>query len=1197
MLSIPTLFCPNVLGHEPDPNDDTGLNSGGPASNPYTEYDGGEGPGQCSGEGMPNYWVSTATRELAVQDTDFSYKGLGPGISITRTHNMPRNSAISVFGMFGDRWTFPYESLVDHRGQSEQPPYKYVWLKKGSGQRLKYYIDLSKAPPLEASLPVGVYDRLTWYGGYWLLEEKDTRLTYRYDQGAGKSYSPLTSIADPDGNEVLIDYNANETIQAIFDPVGRATTFQYDANKRCTSMTTPDGRTATYQYDSGGHLIRTVDLNGSETVFTYDAQHYMVATTAAGKTTLFDRAGGDKIQKVTDARGNITQYGTRTNGGILVTDPEGRIRFYDSSQQGFTSFNGYLDKDLKPLSLTLTSYSNGRPSEFMDANGKTTKIKYDARGNLTEVTDPSGNKTTYAYDANDNRVTKTNRLNETWHYEYDDRHHLIRVISPMGNETTMTYDNLGQLTGISDANKNSRSFSYDDFGNLESVTDPLGHKTQFAYDPYGLRRTALTEARGYTTQFEYDENDRITKLTHSDGTFRSYAYDCCANASVTDENGNTTTLARDPLLNLTQITDPLGKITMMAYDKNSNLISVTNALGDTTAMTYDAVNRLVTQTDPKGGSIQRGYDPNGNLISLKDQRGKKTDFTYDLNNARLSTADPLGKAVKLTRDALGRVITATNARGGKIDLTYDADGRVIKKAYDGTTVATYTYDSIGNMTSVTDSGGKTTYGYNARSEVTATTYPDGKALSLTYDPAENVSSISYPGGLVVNYTYDSRNRIATTAWSGNSISYFYDQVGNVTKETRSNGTETNYTYDKNALPIQITHQKAASPFAQMNYTRNAVGNTVQETRTLPLPAHIVSESVSASYNDVNQVSKWGADNYAYDLDGNLTSISGTESLSIVYDPSNVPAAISGGGVTANYTYNGWGHRTKAVRGSTTRNYHYDLDGRLLFETDQTGQVTVSYVYTGGRLTAMVTGAGSFFYHFDKTGNTVAITDGGGTVTSAYVYDAFGNITNQSGSLYNPFTFAGALGVMDEADGIYFMKNRYFDAETGKFIQKDPIGYFVETNLYRYVFNNPIEKTDSLGLGPDNDKSADWGMGIANFGAGLLAWTASAWGAITYIGTTTTLVGASTVVAPLTIAGLLYYGFGRFQAAKEQLTSEKPTFNYRNKCEVVAASPLGGVPFAKGIANLWFPEGDASTAAEEIAKDTLKLTVMGVLKNN
>ncbi len=1013
---------------------------------------------------MPNYWVSTTTRELVVQDTDFSYKGLGPKISITRTYNMPRNGAISVFGMFGDRWTFPYESSVDHRGQSEQPMYRYVRLKKGSGQRLTYYIDLSKAPPLEASLPVGVYDRLTWYGGYWLLKEKDTHLTYRYDQTAGKSYSSLTSIADPDGNEVGIDYDANETIQAIVDAAGRPTTFQYDANKRCTSMTTPDGRTAAYHYDSGGHLIRSVDLNGAETVYTYDAQHYMISMTAAGKTTLFDRAGGDKIQKVTDARGNATQYAPRTNGGILVTDPEGRIRFYDSTQQGFTTFNGYLDEDLKPLSLTFTSYSNGRPSEFMDARGNTLKMEYDARGNLTEVTDPLGNKTAYAYDANDNLISRTNPLNETRQYEYDDRHHLIRATSPMGNKTTMTYNELGQMTGIADANQNTNFFGYDDFGNLEMVTDPLGHTKRITYDPEGLVRASIIDEINNETRYDYDNNDRLVSVTHPDGTSRTYGYDCCADVSMKDENGHTMTLTRDPGLNVTEMTDPLGNKTKKKYDKNGSLTSVSNPLGNTATKSYDAQNRLVSSTDTKEETIEMGYDPNGNLISLWDQREKKYQFTYDDNNLLISTTDPLGKGVNVKRDALGRVDTVTNARGGKIGFTYDADGRVTKKTYDGVTQATYAYNAVGSLTTVTDSTGSTTYTYDSRNRVTGIGYPSGKTLSLTYDTAGNIGSMSYcQGALAVNYTYDSRNRVSTVEWNGNSIAFSYDGVGNVTHEARSNGTDSTFGYDANGRIIQINHKKGSDSFAQMTYARDKAGNTTGETRTLPLLSSLSARSIYSTVNDANQITKWGSDCYTYDPDGNLASATGTRAFSATYDHENRLTSISRNGITTTYSYDGRGNRTKAVTGSTVSNYHYDHLDRLLFESNGSGQVVAYYIHGGEWIGAMGYATHNYFYHFDKTGNTVALSDEAGNVNSAYVYEPFGKISSQSGSIPNPFTYVGAYGVMDEGDGLFFMKSRHYDAEGGKFLQKDPIGIVGGVNLYAYVRNNPVDRVDPAGL--------------------------------------------------------------------------------------------------------------------------------------
>jgi RHS repeat-associated protein len=297
-------------------------------------------------------------------------------------------------------------------------------------------------------------------------------------------------------------------------------------------------------------------------------------------------------------------------------------------------------------------------------------------------------------------------------------------------------------------------------------------------------------------------------------------------------------------------------------------------------------------------------------------------------------------------------------------------------------------------------------------------------------------------------------------------------VGNVTTESRSNGTQTTYGYDPNGRMTQIQHKKGSTLFAQVAYTRDSVVNTTQEVRALPLFPSITPDSISAAYDDTNQVMKWGSDNHTYDNDGNLTSITGTKSFSAAYDPENRVVTTNRSGVTTTYTYDGRGDRTKAAIGAQTHNYHYDPNGRFLFETDGSGQMVAYYIYHGSRLAAMKYSSASYFYHFDVGGNTVAITDGNGNITGAYAYEASGRVSNRSGSAPNPFTYAGAHGVMDEDNGLYFMKNRYYDADTGRFIQKDPIGLFGGTNLYGYVGNNPVENTDPQGTDPVMSSSID-----------------------------------------------------------------------------------------------------------------------------
>jgi len=108
--------------------------------------------------------------------------------------------------------------------------------------------------------------------------------------------------------------------------------------------------------------------------------------------------------------------------------------------------------------------------------------------------------------------------------------------------------------------------------------------------------------------------------------------------------------------------------------------------------------------------------------------------------------------------------------------------------------------------------------------------------------------------------------------------------------------------------------------------------------------------------------------------------------------------------------------------------------------------------------------GSYFYHYDKTGNTVAITNESGNTVNTYAYTAYGEIAGSTETVANRFKYVGAYGVVDEGSGIYFMKNRYYDATTGRFLQKDPIGFAGgQTNLYAYVGGNPVTGIDPTGL--------------------------------------------------------------------------------------------------------------------------------------
>jgi RHS repeat-associated protein len=167
-----------------------------------------------------------------------------------------------------------------------------------------------------------------------------------------------------------------------------------------------------------------------------------------------------------------------------------------------------------------------------------------------------------------------------------------------------------------------------------------------------------------------------------------------------------------------------------------------------------------------------------------------------------------------------------------------------------------------------------------------------------------------------------------------------------------------------------------------------------------------------------------------------------------------------------YQYDGLFNRaSKTVSGTTTK-YLVDPNGFLpqaIAEMDGSGNITGYYVYDGVGLIAKMTSQSVHFYHYDGIGNTIAMTDASGTMVNKYAYDEFGNLLNSVEAVSNSFLYVGQYGVMDEDNGLLYMRARYYDPVVGRFISKDPIGYWGGINLYAYVANNPINFVDPFGL--------------------------------------------------------------------------------------------------------------------------------------
>lgn len=1111
---------------------------GGPGENPFTEFNRGKGQTRCIRNGLPGYWVNTANLNLHIHDRVYGYRSLGPDIAFELAYNLGTNQA----GMFGPNWRFSYESSLQ-----ATPEALLVWL--GTGKQLRF----RNAPPRSAPAPNAPVEypaldganraRLFDYGAFLVLLDTETRLNYRYDKSP-TGWARLNSVSDENGNAVQLAYTPEGRLRAVTDAAGRSTTFATDAQGRCTGFTLPDGRQARYAYDAQGNLSQAVDLLGVSTVYGYDAEHCLVRMVVDRdqKTTTFTYTTspyGKLLSSVTDAAGNVTRYElvTLEPRQVRVTDPLGRVTLYSSTPEGQT------ERIVDPLgNATATRYERGMPVAFTDARQQTARLEYDAQRRPTRMVDAVGGVWASTYDPYGRLLSETDPTGAVWRYEYDAHGNLTRTLSPEGRSMLLAYDARGQLRSITNGLNQQVTFTYDAFGNVLSRTEAAGAVTRMAYDAAGLHLSALTDPRGNTRRFEYDANDRLTRVLHPDGTARSYSYDCCAGVAEVDEAGNRTTLRRDALMLLQEAQDALGRHTLLAYDAGGQLVKKVDALGRVTALDYDAAGNRVRKVDAAGQTAQARYDPAGNLVALVNALGRTTKYDYDAAGRLVRTTDPLGQSVTVTWDAASRPAEVITARGGRIGLSYTADGALQTRSANGTPVAAFEYDAAGNLSRVQDSTGAQHFSYDPQGQLSGIRYPDGTQMAFAYDVARNLSSVRYPDGAQVNLTYDQRNRLTRVAWQGGAIDFELSPTGAVLRETRSNGVSSAYTYAPQGEMQELVHQRGAQVLVRHALTRNANGEVISVNGEAPVTPAAPDGQVSAVYNAMDQLVSRGSERYTYDADGNLVAINGGQ-WQASYDLENRLLEAQRRGRAVSYRYNGLGQRVQAVAGGNVRNYHYDLHGRLWYTTDAQGRVLQCYIYAGMQLVAaLAPDGGALFYHYDHLGNTLAITDGGGERVAAYAYTPFGLVTAQTPQGFeNPFTFVGAYGVMDEAafagEGLFYMQNRYYDANTGRFLQKDPLGAFENLNLYAYANNNPLTFIDPLGLAYMPPGQAP--MPLQKPGSSLLNWLPG-WGPST-AAVNATLGVYLTVNAGLTIStggGWLAYLALAFGASRVYATVKR-----------------------------------------------------------
>lgn len=147
------------------------------------------------------------------------------------------------------------------------------------------------------------------------------------------------------------------------------------------------------------------------------------------------------------------------------------------------------------------------------------------------------------------------------------------------------------------------------------------------------------------------------------------------------------------------------------------------------------------------------------------------------------------------------------------------------------------------------------------------------------------------------------------------------------------------------------------------------------------------------------------------------------------------------------------------------------------------------------LTGLANAKDVTYYYTDPQGTVLAETDAQGNIRSSADFRPFGGVA--LGAIQDGLGYTGHF--MDVNEGLIYMKARYFDAESGRFLTRDPMpvrpGVIASFSRFAYVANNPLSLSDPTGMyickgdGKDCDRVATAVATINKAAGGLAAGSA------------------------------------------------------------------------------------------------------------
>ncbi|HEY0199868.1 MAG TPA: RHS repeat-associated core domain-containing protein [Rhodanobacter sp.] len=524
----------------------------------------------------------------------------------------------------------------------------------------------------------------------------------------------MTSDNSPAASDATttLHYTAYGAVDMTTDPDGVVTHFGYDPAHRLTDITDSLGKHIHYTLDAAGNTTKEETFTAAGATVRRVTQGYntlgqLTSVLDGLNHTVFGAGDSDSY----DGNGNLVH----STDGLGVQQKNG----YDALNRLVSTIQNHNGTDSATSSSTtgVSFDALDRPDGIVDPDGLATYPGYDGLSNRTRLQSPDTGTSTDTFDAAGNRLTHTDAK---------------------GIVSTSTYDALNRRIGTSYADSTLNvSYDYDEANTVTgcSSSQPIGRLTRvvenavttsYCYGGHGnlVQKRQIVAGHTDLTQYAYTHADRLSGITTPDGTVISYGLNTnnggISSVQVTPSgsgaalttiasainwlpfgprsnytlgNGQTVTLGYDLNYRVTDLTSPALNL-HFARDVMGDITAIGNAAGASPATEtyhYDPLYRLKDAT-ASDSSVLEGYSytKTGDRLS-KTASGLATgSYLYTTGTHQLASVGGFARS----SDANGNT-TNTAVGAETFVFGYNGRNRMASAQRDGSTVATYTYNAMG----------------------------------------------------------------------------------------------------------------------------------------------------------------------------------------------------------------------------------------------------------------------------------------------------------------------------------------------------------------------------------------------------------------------------------------------------------------------------------------------------------------------